>query len=267
MCAAVQQNFTNGWMDLSVSGLPEGPAVWICGDCHSGNIGPIANSNGNVAMGIRDIDQTVIGNPAHDLIRLGLSLAMSARDSNLSGVITTRILEELMAGYKLALQPSMHTSDDLKQPSIVNALMKKAMARSWTQLAKERIGGVSPEIPLGKRFWPLTKAERKAVFDLFAQENCTELKAALRPDGAELELKVIDAAFWMKGCSSLGFMRYAALVKFKEEKRLKTICIWSISKRLGRQSPRAMSITKYHATMRYASWRGHVNWHHTLEIA
>ena len=52
--------------------LPSGPPIWICGDCHVGNLGPVANSNGDVAIEIRDFDQTVIGNPAHDLIRLGL---------------------------------------------------------------------------------------------------------------------------------------------------------------------------------------------------
>src|SRR5271156_3184936 len=61
--------------------LPQGPPVWICGDCHVGNLGPVANSEGKVEIEIRDLDQTVIGNPAHDLIRLGLSLATAARGS------------------------------------------------------------------------------------------------------------------------------------------------------------------------------------------
>ena len=55
--------------------MPEGPAVWICGDCHVGNLGPLADTKGRVLVQIRDLDQTVIGNPAHDLVRLGLSLA------------------------------------------------------------------------------------------------------------------------------------------------------------------------------------------------
>src|ERR1700735_5219115 len=51
--------------------LPEGPPVWICGDCHIGNLGPLADAKGHVLIQIRDLDdQTVIGNPAHDLIRL-----------------------------------------------------------------------------------------------------------------------------------------------------------------------------------------------------
>jgi uncharacterized protein (DUF2252 family) len=63
--------------------LPEGPAIWICGDCHTGNLGPVADAQGRVEIQIRDLDQTVIGNPAHDLIRLGLSLATAARGSDL----------------------------------------------------------------------------------------------------------------------------------------------------------------------------------------
>jgi len=48
--------------------IPTGPAIWICGDCHSGNLGPVANGDGALAIQIRDLDQTVIGNPVHDLM-------------------------------------------------------------------------------------------------------------------------------------------------------------------------------------------------------
>jgi Uncharacterized protein conserved in bacteria (DUF2252) len=47
--------------------IPEGPPVWICGDCHVGNLGPVADANGRVRVHIRDLDQATIGNPAHDL--------------------------------------------------------------------------------------------------------------------------------------------------------------------------------------------------------
>jgi uncharacterized protein (DUF2252 family) len=61
--------------------LPCGPPVWICGDCHTGNLGPVADLEGNIDIQIRDLDQTVIGNPAYDLIRLAVSLAMAARSA------------------------------------------------------------------------------------------------------------------------------------------------------------------------------------------
>jgi uncharacterized protein (DUF2252 family) len=35
---------------------PEGPPIWICGDCHLGNLGPVANVDGGIAIQIRDLD-------------------------------------------------------------------------------------------------------------------------------------------------------------------------------------------------------------------
>ena len=55
------------WLERVESGaLPEGPEIWICGDCHVGNLGPVGNARGKIEIQIRDLDQTVIGNPAHD---------------------------------------------------------------------------------------------------------------------------------------------------------------------------------------------------------
>jgi uncharacterized protein (DUF2252 family) len=61
-------------------------------------LGPIANAEGHIDIQIRDLDQTVIGNPAHDLIRLGLSLATAARGADLSGVTTAKMLENMIEG-------------------------------------------------------------------------------------------------------------------------------------------------------------------------
>ena len=92
------------WLAASDSSkVPQGPPIWICGDCHVGNLGPIADTDGSIDIEIRDLDQTVIGNPAHDLIRLGLSLAMAARGSDLPGVTTAKMLEQMIEGYEEAL--------------------------------------------------------------------------------------------------------------------------------------------------------------------
>ena len=82
--------------------VPKGPAIWICGDCHAGNLGPLAAPDGKVHVQIRDLDQTVIGNPNHDLIRLALSLASAARGSDLPGVTTAHMLEQMIIGYQRA---------------------------------------------------------------------------------------------------------------------------------------------------------------------
>src|SRR5712671_3047946 len=91
------------WLEDGGRKLPPGPSVWICGDCHLGNLGPLADADGHIDIQIRDLDQTVIGNPAHDLVRLGLSLASAARGADLPGVTTARMLEEVVQGYQQAM--------------------------------------------------------------------------------------------------------------------------------------------------------------------
>ncbi len=60
------------WLETTQGrALPEGPRVWICGDAHVGNLGPIARCDAVVEVELRDLDQTVPGNPAHDLGALG----------------------------------------------------------------------------------------------------------------------------------------------------------------------------------------------------
>ena len=48
------------WLQNGGRKLPAGPSVWICGDCHLGNLGPLADADGHVDVQIRDLDQTVI---------------------------------------------------------------------------------------------------------------------------------------------------------------------------------------------------------------
>ena len=123
-----------------------------------------------MAVQIRDVDQTVMGNPAHDLIRLGLSLASSARGSDLPGVTTARMLERLMSGYEAALSGDFdRTAEKAMRPAAVRGLLDRAVRRRWRNLAEERLNTVRPVVPLGKRFWPLSKEERRASASAFSR--------------------------------------------------------------------------------------------------
>ena len=190
--------------------IPDGPPIWICGDCHVGNLGPLADTDGQIEIQIRDLDQTIIGNPAHDLIRLGLSLAMAARGSDLPGVTTAKMIEQLTEGYEEAL--AERDTDVGKKPECVQVVMRRAVKRTWAQLASERIEDAKPTIPLGKSFWPLNSNERREIELLFATEEAGRLATSLscRKDDAAIE--VLDAAYWVKGCSSLGRLRFAVLL-------------------------------------------------------
>jgi uncharacterized protein (DUF2252 family) len=205
------------WLDApSGRSLPVGPPVWICGDCHIGNLGPVADAEGKVAVQIRDFDQAVVGNPAHDLVRLGLSLAMAARGSDLPGVTTAKILAQMMVGYQGALlRPSKGDGRHGRRPEAIEFVLKQSVRRSWKRLLGDEIEDTSPQIPLGARFWPIDGREQQAIAKLFATEDMRRLVTALRCRDDDAKAEVVDAAYWMKGCSSLGRLRYAVLVRVR----------------------------------------------------
>lgn len=193
-------------------GVPDGPPVWICGDCHVGNLGPVADSEGRVSVLIRDLDHSVIGNPAHDLIRLALSLASAARGSDLPGVTTTRMLEAMMEGYESAFAHDFDEARDKPEPpEVVRIALREAHRRTWKKLAKERIKDTRPRIPLGERFWPITELERSAIDSVFASSSIASLITMVESRPGDSEVKIVDATYWMKGCNSLGLLRYAVL--------------------------------------------------------
>jgi uncharacterized protein (DUF2252 family) len=201
------------WLRTARGRIPEGPPIWICGDCHVGNLGPVADGKGKVEIEIRDLDQTVIGNPAHDLIRLALSLSMAARSSDLPGVTTALMLEQMMIGYSDAFKPGRgkptlpKTADEP-----IRLVLKDALSRKWRHLATERIEDVRPKIPLGRKFWALSKEEHDEVRRLFESDSAKSLVSNLHPGAKKHKIAVLDAAYWMKGCSSLGKLRYAVLL-------------------------------------------------------
>jgi uncharacterized protein (DUF2252 family) len=219
--------------------LPEGPPVWICGDCHVGNLGPLADDNGRVLTQIRDLDQTVIGNPAHDLIRLGLSLASAARGSDLPGVTTAKILEELIGGYQAALTGKFGTNKDTSyRPKSIQRLIGQSTRRRWQHLAEERLDTVKPTIPLGKRFWALTREERSALSEMFASDSVRAVLTSLRGRSKNDPIELLDAAYWMKGCSSLGRLRYAALLRVGKGKT-SNLCLVDVKEGATAAAPSA----------------------------
>ena len=236
------------WLEQSNGHLiPDGPPIWICGDCHVGNLGPVADAKGKVSIQIRDLDQAVIGNPAHDLIRLGLSLATAARGSDLPGVTTAHIVEHMMDGYDNALGPA-EDKEWIPAPEPVVAVLKRAFRRRWHHLAEERLEDVRPEIPLGKRFWPLSADERAAMGALGKSESLRHLVTHLnfRKDDASVE--VLDAAYWVKGCSSLGRLRYAVLLRIRDagkgadrkgSRKSSAMCLIDIKEATHAAAPRA----------------------------
>lgn len=221
--------------------VPKGPHIWICGDCHAGNLGPLAAPDGRIHVQIRDVDQTVIGNPNHDLIRLALSLASAARGSDLPGVTTAHMLEQMMVGYQRALKGSRAQNVvESDKPECIKVVIRSAMSRTWKHLARERLKDLKPNIPRGERFWPLAKEESKAIHELFDQEGVRQLVASLKSRPNDSEIEMLDAAYWMKGCSSLGRLRFAVLLNISTGKSKEDeFCLIDIKQANPAAAPRA----------------------------
>jgi uncharacterized protein (DUF2252 family) len=218
--------------------VPKGPPVWICGDCHSGNLGPVSDCDGKVEIQIRDFDEAVIGNPNHDLIRLALSLASAARGSDLPGVTTARMLEHMMEGYQSALKADPKRNKvSGEKPECAQVVMRRAVSRTWKQLARERLDDSKPDIPRGKRYWPLSNLEQKEIASLSKQEEVRRLATSIKARDDDAEVEVLDAAFWMKGCSSLGRLRFAVLLGVGKKRDGEDLCLMDIKEAVGAAAP------------------------------
>ena len=181
----------------------------------------------------------MIGNPAHDLIRLALSLASAARGSNLPGVTTARMLEAIIEGYEAAFERDFDETDgELPQPEAVRVVMREAASRTWKELAKDRIEDTRPTIPLGKRFWGVSKHEERQIEALMADPDIARLATMLKSRADDAEVEVVDAAYWMKGCSSLGRLRYAVLVSVVDKaSKTKEFCLMDIKEAAPAAAP------------------------------
>jgi uncharacterized protein (DUF2252 family) len=173
------------------------------------------------------------------LIRLGLSLATAARGSDLPGVTTAKMLEQMIAGYEEAFAKGEDAEIRGKRPEAVQVAMKHAVGRTWEQLAKERIEDARPMIPLGTRFWPLTKQERGGIAELFARDDVRLLVTSLRSRKNGARIEVLDAAYWVKGCSSLGRLRYAVLLGVgKDLSKKEALCLMDVKEAAQSAAPR-----------------------------
>jgi uncharacterized protein (DUF2252 family) len=225
------------WLEQAGRSLPQGPTLWICGDCHVSNIGPVADRGGDIDIQVRDLDQAVLGNPAHDIVRLAVSLATAARGSDLPGVVTTRMVEELIEGYERAMGGGRKILRIVERPDSMRVVMKAAMKRRWKHLARERMNGTHPIIPEGRRFWPVTAAEEAELHALTGSEGMRQLVTRMihRNDAAALEL--VDAKYWVKGCSSLGRLRYALLVRVLTPGQRDELCLVDVKEAIAAAAP------------------------------
>jgi uncharacterized protein (DUF2252 family) len=131
----------------------------------------------------------------------------------------------MIVGYEGGLSP--RSIESATRPDTVGLALRNAIRRTWKHLAEERIRDSKPSIPLGNSFWPLEKTERVAIRQLFMQEDVRRLATMLRSRKDNAGVEVLDAAYWVKGCSSLGRLRFAVVLGVgKKSKR--SLCLMDV---------------------------------------
>jgi uncharacterized protein (DUF2252 family) len=120
----------------------------------------------------------------------------------------------------------------------IKIVLAQALKREWRHLAEERIEDVKPTIPLGERFWALSKEERGEIDSVFETEAARKLITCLKHRDDDAEIRVVDAAYWMKGCSSLGRLRYAVLLGVGKKKE-RQYCLVDIKEAVKAAAPAA----------------------------
>jgi len=153
------------------------------------------------------------------------------------------MLEQMMDGYEKSFEPDFHEEIDIKRPESIRLVSKQASTASWKTLAEARIQDPRPTIPLGKRFWPISKAEKREIEKLFETEGMCKLATMLRSREDDARVKLLDAAYWLKGCSSLGRLRYAVLLRIGRKKdKNYSYCIMDLKEAPQAAAPRAKQV-------------------------
>jgi uncharacterized protein (DUF2252 family) len=119
----------------------------------------------------------------------------------------------------------------------VGLAMKSAIRRTWRHLAEERIKDSEPTIPLGNTFWPLAHSERAGIKQLFKQDDVRKLATMLRSRKDDARVDVLDAAYWVKGCSSLGRLRLAVVLGIGRNSK-RSFCLMDVKEAIDAAAPR-----------------------------
>lgn len=200
------------------SSIPKGPAIWICGDCHSENIGAVPTAHGSASLDPNDVDETVIGYPAHDLLRLALDVVVATRSFGLRGVETLRALRAVVDGYVVALSRRSEESAVAldEAPPRLRKVLRGAAHETQAALLDHRVPrdeSGQRRFAFGPRYLPLSREERRAIEELVTSSDVRTLIGSMTDEAPDVAIEVVDAAFRVAGTGSLGAFRAAVLVR------------------------------------------------------
>lgn len=190
---------------------------WIAGDAHLENFGAFVPEMdarmecADVVFDLNDFDECIIGPLRLDLLRLGTSLLLGARELGATGGQALEMVQVLLDAWAVHVQSARKLPAD---PRPVAALFGQVRARSRADLlnARTEVKGRKRGFVRGPRYGNLPADVSRGLPKAFAAYAET-LHDNERPTPEQLA--IVDAAHRIAGTGSLGVLRIAVLVTGK----------------------------------------------------
>ena len=169
------------------------------------------------------------------------------------------ILETMINYYEAAFDPGFDEGGGLDEPDTIRKSNRRAAKATWQTLAEEDTDNESYRLPLGKAFWPLSAEERREIQRLFRSEEMRGLVTGVggRDDDADVEMA--DAAYWRKGCSSLGRLRYAVLLRIGSKSNSRQHCLVDLKEAVKPGAPHVLEGMPRDFAKRVAAGASHLS--------
>lgn len=226
----------------------------IAQDIHLENFGTYKTSEGKVAFGINDFDETVVAPYTWDLARVGSSIRLAAKQNGLSEKEGKDLVEVFVRDYVDGLKKFQEKTDKIAEPlTKSNSLgdsVEKTIKLSESASQKDFIKELTKDgkFVFNDKIRPISSEVRKEV------EAGIKAYAKGRPEGADF-FKIKDSAFMIAGKGSLGRERYVVLLegagKGKKEQVILELkeavqpnSISALGKQTGNQAQRVVDAAK-----------------------
>jgi uncharacterized protein (DUF2252 family) len=121
----------------------------------------------------------------------------------------------MMESYKEGLRHPEASPGKSNVTTRVRIVLNQVLKRKWRHPALERIKDVSPTIPIRTSFWSLSGPEKGEINKRFGTEGVQKLITDLHGRHENDEVRVREAAYRVKGCSSLGRHHFAVLLEIQ----------------------------------------------------
>ncbi len=199
---------------------PEGEG-WLVGDAHVENFGAFrprrpapdeGDAPEDIVFDLNDFDEALVGPFRLDVLRLITSVLLGAREFRSDGRRALGLCDHLLENYEHAL---FDEGPRPPPPRPVLELQAKVSRRSRKELlaARTEAPGGHPRFTRGERYVELAPSTLALVGGA-VEAYFQNLDEAERP--APKGRDILDAAFRVAGTGSLGLLRIAVLLRFKE---------------------------------------------------